>query len=431
MANSGFLVVADRASCKFCDTIEHLESLPVSLQQGSHASDTHPGGSEGSRGVFESESRSMFVYQVQPICTPATGLLLSSPKLSGALLQVFHTTLTSMATPSPASSNGSLGKLLLHALLTLPQNHASGGLHDSSALALSALQSTLASITGTQSGSTDVAVSVLLDCSDVSSAFYLRRQDLFVRVMARMEHLQDAQVHSLAKLFGRMIVQENAPADEMIDVAAFPFTCSTQQYYDNMLAAADMSKKCIAVIGSLHCIFELAAASPGKAENARAKLEMLVERLQKTPILMSFLLDTFSDMLVSHVHTGRRLSSVCHLVPLSSRLWCIHILQMYNSCIRNLTHVHGMQENPILVQMRDYLGETLLESVLIDELKDGLPEKKSTVSVPGGPVVNVELWMLVTKSMPETCCNLLFRLLSTDASERQYAKVPLPRQPIQ
>lgn len=82
-----------------------------------------------------------------------------------------------------------------------------------------------------------------------------------------------------------------------------------------------------------------------------------------------------------------------------------------------------LQENPILLQMRDYLAEHVLEKGLIDELKEGLPDKKSTVGVPGGPVVNVELWMLVTKSMPETCCNLLYRLLSTDASVKQFAKV--------
>lgn len=83
-----------------------------------------------------------------------------------------------------------------------------------------------------------------------------------------------------------------------------------------------------------------------------------------------------------------------------------------------------MQENPILLQMRDYLAEHVLERGLIDELTEGMPDKNATVSVPGGPVVNVELWMLVTKSMPETCCNLLYRLLSTDVSVKLFTKVP-------
>ena len=85
--------------------------------------------------------------------------------------------------------------------------------------------------------------------------------------------------------------------------------------------------------------------------------------------------------------------------------------------------MQALQESPILLQMRDYLGETVLESVLMAEVKDDLPEKKSTVSVPGGPVVNVQMWMSLSEDMPETCCNLLYRLLSTDMAERQYAKV--------
>lgn len=73
--------------------------------------------------------------------------------------------------------------------------------------------------------------------------------------------------------------------------------------------------------------------------------------------------------------------------------------------------------------MRDYLGETLLESVFMEEVKEGLPEKKSTVSVPGGPVVKVQMWMSLSEDFPETCCNLLYRLLSTDSAERQFSKV--------
>lgn len=92
--------------------------------------------------------------------------------------------------------------------------------------------------------------------------------------------------------------------------------------------------------------------------------------------------------------------------------------------IEALSHdVSTAQENPILVQIRDYLGETLLESVLMSEIKDGMPEKKSTVSVPGGPIVKVQLWMSTATSVPETCCNLLYRLMSTDVSEKQYAQV--------
>lgn len=125
-----------------------------------------------------------------------------------------------------------------------------------------------------------------------------------------MENLQDSQIHSLAKLFGKMIVQEDAPADDMIDAEAFPFTCSAQQHYDNMLAAADISKKSVAVVGILQWVFELAAASQQRAEAARSKLEMLIERIQKIPVLMAFLLDTFSDMLVSRFQTNQPLTSV-------------------------------------------------------------------------------------------------------------------------
>lgn len=225
------------------------------------------------------------------------------------MLQVFHTTLTSMATAS-SGNNNSLGKLLLHALLTWPQAKASESIQESSALALSALQSTLASITCTDIISTDLAICVLMDCSESSSAFFLRQQDLFVRVMARMENLQDAQIHSLAKLFGKMLVQENAPADEMLDTEAFPFTCAARQHYDNLLAAANNSKKSVAVVGILQWVFELAAASQQRAEAARSKLEMLIERIQKIPVLMAFLLDTFSNLLVSRIQANQPLTSV-------------------------------------------------------------------------------------------------------------------------
>eukprot|EP00892_Ulva_mutabilis_P010231 jgi/Ulvmu1/7580/UM038_0003.1 len=240
-------------------------------------------------------------------------------------LKVFHGTIISIATAALSSHAGGLGRHLLQALLTLPQVQAPDTFDHSSVLALRALQSTLASITCTDTSSTDAAITVLLECSAHSCAFFLRRQESFVRVMPRLEHLQDPQIHSLAKLFGRMIVQEGAPADEMVNAPSHPFTSAAQQHYDNMLAAADMSKNSIAVIGVLHWVFGMAAVSHEKAEIARSKLEMLVQRLQKIPILMAFLLDTFSDMLVLQFRDGNMNTSVrCPLTWWENAVNCIH-----------------------------------------------------------------------------------------------------------
>lgn len=138
---------------------------------------------------------------------------------------------------------------------------------------------------------------------------------MFEQVMSRMENLQDNHIHRMAKLFGRMMVHEAAPAEEMIDVASYPFTSAAQQHYDNLLAAASMSKKCMAIVGLLHWVFELAVSGRSNPDTARTKLEMLVERLQKSPILMAFLLDAFSDLLVSHIQSGE----VCHLDSTQTR----------------------------------------------------------------------------------------------------------------
>ena len=229
--------------------------------------------------------------------------------------------MTSIATASISTPAGGLGRRLLQALLILPHDQKSESYQRSSPLALRALQSTLASITCNDTNSTNAAIEVLLECSEESCAFFLKQHELFVRVMARLEHLQDSQIHKLSKLFGKLIVQEGAPADEMIDTAAYPFTSAAQQHYDNRLAAADASKKCIAVVGILHWVFALAAAGPDLSELARAKLEMLVERLQKLPALMAFLLDTFSDMLVSQFRQGSLNTVVCYNFRISSQVW--------------------------------------------------------------------------------------------------------------
>jgi hypothetical protein len=85
--------------------------------------------------------------------------------------------------------------------------------------------------------------------------------------------------------------------------------------------------------------------------------------------------------------------------------------------------VQLVQENPLLVYARDYLGDNLLDLVFIDDVQAGVPSKKAQVPVPGGHKLDAVLWLNLSKAKPDCCFNLLHLMLATEAPDSGMLRV--------
>lgn len=89
--------------------------------------------------------------------------------------------------------------------------------------------------------------------------------------------------------------------------------------------------------------------------------------------------------------------------------------------------VQILQENPLLVYARDYLGDNLLDLVFIDDVLAGVPSKKAEVPVPGGHKLEAALWLNLSKAEPDCCFNLLHLMLATEAPDAGMLRVRFRR----
>jgi hypothetical protein len=74
-----------------------------------------------------------------------------------------------------------------------------------------------------------------------------------------------------------------------------------------------------------------------------------------------------------------------------------------------------MQDNAMVVHMREYLGDTVLDGQFIEDVTGDAPAVHAEVAVPGGRAIAAELWLPLGAAPPDACLNLLHLLLSTES----------------
>lgn len=69
----------------------------------------------------------------------------------------------------------------------------------------------------------------------------------------------------------------------------------------------------------------------------------------------------------------------------------------------------------MIVHIREYLGDAVLDGQFMDDVAGGAPATHSEVAVPGGSAIKAQLWLPLQDQEPDACLNLLHLLLSTES----------------
>ena len=85
------------------------------------------------------------------------------------------------------------------------------------------------------------------------------------------------------------------------------------------------------------------------------------------------------------------------------------------------------QSNALLIYAHEYVADTLLDQVYLEEAEDGAPVKKAQVAIPGGHKLAASLWLsLEGESAFSGCCvNALHLLMAAEAPAAGMLKVLL------
>jgi hypothetical protein len=212
-------------------------------------------------------------------------------------VQGLEDSLLAMATTSLRSTTPHMGMQLAATLLNDPPREGkAAGQTQLPPLGQAVLQLLFGSVGVADPATTDRALDLLERAATISSSALLQHHSVLLSVLDQVDQLSTQQVRSVFRIFGKVLVVESAPDEELLAEASYPVTAAVQLYLATALSRTELLSKRAGIIGMLQWQLALALAGPEKAEVAKNKLEALLGLVSRHTEMLAFLCQELSLM---------------------------------------------------------------------------------------------------------------------------------------